>query len=514
MPKKMPLAEYLHKLPENSHYRKHWVPQMAVNSGESEVQSKEFLDLLSSAEEISYKMREAVYNALQSPVVEDIYMVLVYDGDLTLDSLHLDFGEQSDTALIVVEGNCRIEKALYNYDTDGAPSLMVFGDLHVGNVAVGGQEIYVQGDLHVTGLLWGHYNHGELIVKGDCTADLIIATDYAMTFSNEVNCRHRFDVPDEQDHYEFSDFLIAHFPPEVCYQVDGFEYLDRSELVKRWLAGEQSYTIREAAPPVPLDDVTVSMENLDKISGSVLLDPLSHQWVMVSEAHGFQITVTRDGFLAHRNGLGSVAVHREGGALVSRYTKKPERESSWTAFPDGPGTGRLSQWRARKFAEWLQQSFAAVLQAFHQLEPVWEEFDRVITVERVEELLSAERTRHIGYFGDNNALWIGNMGLSFLRADYMSEAGETYTPEFRIVRPHVDLEMEYFSFEIVEAEGQKAVRLLTRSDKYWSYGAVSISRSDPFDAATAKTAMRLFDRAHRLLQDKDVLDGIMSCDDE
>ncbi|WP_138185993.1 hypothetical protein [Paenibacillus alvei] len=46
---------------------------------------------------------------------------------------------------------------------------MVTGNLRAKNIAVGGQEIYVSGNLMIEEILCGSYNHGETIVQGDLT---------------------------------------------------------------------------------------------------------------------------------------------------------------------------------------------------------------------------------------------------------------------------------------------------------------------------------------------------------
>jgi hypothetical protein len=42
---------------------------------------------------------------------------------------------------------------------------------------VGGQEIYITGDLSVQECFWGDYNHGDLIVKGDMKTRVFVATE-------------------------------------------------------------------------------------------------------------------------------------------------------------------------------------------------------------------------------------------------------------------------------------------------------------------------------------------------
>ncbi len=78
--------------------------------------------------------------------------------------------------MVVVDGDLRVE-TLYNWDTDGCTGLMVLGNLSLGHAVVGGQEIYVCGDLSVRELFWGDYNHGGLQVRGRIRARLLMATE-------------------------------------------------------------------------------------------------------------------------------------------------------------------------------------------------------------------------------------------------------------------------------------------------------------------------------------------------
>lgn len=111
---------------------------------------------------------------------KDGELAAYHKGDLTLSSLNLDweqpFPEETEVILIFVEGNFTAGH-LYNRDTDGAIGLMVIGDLHARNITVGGQEIYVSGNLTSEEILCGSYNHGETIVKGDLSAAVLIQDD-------------------------------------------------------------------------------------------------------------------------------------------------------------------------------------------------------------------------------------------------------------------------------------------------------------------------------------------------
>lgn len=85
-------------------------------------------------------------------------------------------GDPVPLFLVVVDGDLRVE-TLFNWDTDGCTGLIVRGNLSLGHAVVGGQEIYVCGDLSVRELFWGDYNHGGLQVRGRIRARLLMATE-------------------------------------------------------------------------------------------------------------------------------------------------------------------------------------------------------------------------------------------------------------------------------------------------------------------------------------------------
>jgi hypothetical protein len=107
-------------------------------------------------------------------------LVAYYNEDLTLASLNLDweqpFPEQKEVLLIMVDGNVSVGH-LYNKETDGAIGLIVNGDLNAKHITVGGQEILISGNAVVEGVLCGSYNHGEMIVKGNLEAAVLVQDD-------------------------------------------------------------------------------------------------------------------------------------------------------------------------------------------------------------------------------------------------------------------------------------------------------------------------------------------------
>ena len=105
--------------------------------------------------------------------------VLVLEKSATIEKLNLDapFDEVEHVFLILAQGDLTVKKYIYNEDTDGASGLIVLGNLQAENMLVGGQEIYVTGDLVVKEVFWGDYNHGDLHVRGNASAEVFVETD-------------------------------------------------------------------------------------------------------------------------------------------------------------------------------------------------------------------------------------------------------------------------------------------------------------------------------------------------
>jgi hypothetical protein len=79
-------------------------------------------------------------------------------------------------SLIIVRGNLMVTGNIHSGD-DGSVSLTVIGNLCARNLSIGGQEIYVHGDIHVDEVFYGSYNHGETIALGSISALVYIHDD-------------------------------------------------------------------------------------------------------------------------------------------------------------------------------------------------------------------------------------------------------------------------------------------------------------------------------------------------
>jgi hypothetical protein len=108
----------------------------------------------------------------------------LHEGDLHLSDLSLDFedyDEDSTPSVIIITGSLIVEGLIWNEQTDYGICLLVMKDLKAHDIVVGGQSICVWDRLEVVDILCGIYNHGDMHVKGDVKAQIIIADDFQMT---------------------------------------------------------------------------------------------------------------------------------------------------------------------------------------------------------------------------------------------------------------------------------------------------------------------------------------------
>lgn len=209
---------------------------------------------------------------------------LLCEGDWILEKpLDLDSEDFQDFAAIIVTGDMRATQ-IYNSETDGSCGLIVLGDLTAQNIVVGGQEIYVAGNLKVEELYWGDYNHGELNVQGEINIKVFLATDYSYDYErfqtqDRVNVRyHLCDEKDDSEVKEEGELIQKLFEKKCIYteadEIYGWgSWLDKDEIFKR-LAKNKSVLLpdakiksnfEEAAKTWLFPNFDVSAENLKRM---------------------------------------------------------------------------------------------------------------------------------------------------------------------------------------------------------------------------------------------------------
>jgi predicted DNA-binding WGR domain protein len=119
--------------------------------------------------------------------------VAVLPGGAHLDSLPLDFREldaalglaidEGPVAGLIVTGALTIGAALVNGEGESGPFLWVAGALRAADVAAGGSQIVVEGEVHIPGTFFGHFNDGMTLVRGLARCGLVVSEQHAMTFA-------------------------------------------------------------------------------------------------------------------------------------------------------------------------------------------------------------------------------------------------------------------------------------------------------------------------------------------
>ena len=235
--------------------------------------------------------------------------VLRITGDVQVPELHLDAPLASGSPLralldsgapgttpkrppflVLIEGHLHIDGALTCDDTDGATHLIVRGNARMHNAVVGGQLLYVQGALQVDDLLWGDYNHGELIVRDGVTARVAVFTDeYTVNLAGPEQVEFLMDEVRSVPHLaEFTNEIAAIvFLPEFHDGIDDGEggissMLSRPRVVAAVRAGDTATrSSADIRALVPMEmglfaDEAISLRNILAAVHTPVIGPKEH----------------------------------------------------------------------------------------------------------------------------------------------------------------------------------------------------------------------------------------------
>lgn len=208
--------------------------------------------------------------------------VWYHTGDLTLTELQLDEGP----FLIIVEGNLVVERSISNIQIDAASTnLIVLGDLHTPYMIVGGQEVWIQGHLHVSEMFWGDYNHGELVVQGDLHVKwMIVSNEYRVNIHGQSHSqRNILDWDDAQEWQGFN--IIDLFVPECIIDEDTTEpFVWREQLIARVHKEQPIMSTDQLFPDQQALDIPFLFENdqmtiatIEQLFDYSLLSPFSKE---------------------------------------------------------------------------------------------------------------------------------------------------------------------------------------------------------------------------------------------
>jgi hypothetical protein len=112
--------------------------------------------------------------------------VEIFDNELIINDLNLGYSQNKNVVAYVFTENLTVVGNIYTEELDLGIALVALKNVAAKNVAVGGQEVYIVGNLAVEGLLCGAYNQGSMTVRGDVKAQYILNDDYVFLFEKKV----------------------------------------------------------------------------------------------------------------------------------------------------------------------------------------------------------------------------------------------------------------------------------------------------------------------------------------
>ncbi|MGV5310511.1 hypothetical protein ACV4V9_24070 [Pseudomonas aeruginosa] len=479
----------------------------------------------------------AVYWMEPCEVEPEENLVLYVEGDLRLDQLNLDdplvpWRQGEDGAVrpwfILVTGNLIVEQHMWSLETDGACGLIVLGDLTARNAIVGGQQIFVGGNLRIAELYWGDYNHGCLYVQGDVRAALLVQTDYEMVLNGEVSCLKRLNDLDALDGEDLKRIIA----PECVIQTEpepvAVWQLDASTMLTLLEAGRHVISMealaKGAAPfraPSIFSDATIGPENFLRLGAGDLM-PLAkvETWMYQFARDGLQLTVlvsppgkggTEDRSIIMEDmdrGL-AVCFSMVRQALprtwIDRLLFRPKKYG-WALLKaicddfraDEPDwSGVVGESFSPEFTDLVLQGWAFLLEgassrhwAAGQIAPA-----------EVRTLLALPVAAPYDDYDsdDRNGFWLGSLYASFQRDD--KEDGSTQ-PTFRLTRAYLDnlgeTKHEHYYYEIERClDEQERVRIRYLADQDSEEAPVAL---DLMGGQRLDDAVRLFRRGAAQLQ--------------
>lgn len=129
---------------------------------------------------------------------KDCYVAVVDEDftNLTTSTVDTDsiFGaemalpnDDANLSAIVFKKNLNLPNGGFiDFEMDWSPSLIVDGNLTARVLNLSGGHTLINGNCTIKEVLYGFYNHGELVVNGATNAPLIIADDYSMHLKGTV----------------------------------------------------------------------------------------------------------------------------------------------------------------------------------------------------------------------------------------------------------------------------------------------------------------------------------------
>jgi hypothetical protein len=170
----------------------------------------------------------------------DQFKAGIIEGDVAIDreglvltsELVATFKDAPLGAIFVTGSLLAPNATLAEPDIDWSPLLKVKGNVVAKNLCLAGSASEIDGDVTITSVLMGYYNHGKMRIRGKTRALLVPASDYEFIFEGPVERKYvaswsgRPNIPFDYDRDHLDLILAPEVIDETNFVQDGV-ILDR-----------------------------------------------------------------------------------------------------------------------------------------------------------------------------------------------------------------------------------------------------------------------------------------------
>lgn len=457
-------------------------------------------------------MKPLKYHEIQHLIPQDsVYsgyeneIVLFYEGDWTTDKIDLDYADKlipdytdkEFPLLILVNGNVNI-KNIFNGETDGSTGLIVLGNLTADNIVVGGQEIYVSGDLNVSGLYWGDYNHGNLEAKGTINIRVFLETDYGYDddrFEKGENINIPYILLDGNEEYLSGDWIRALFRPEFILSKEQIlQYEDEIYGWKSWLNTQTIFQALEKGEPLllPVNEVNqsvfpkpeiipflfendwISYENLQRFGNSKLPLPNEHFSPNSLFYEYWKDDIFRRIFVNTENADATQVYFQKDEKFAVYVVINPPDKKLVLCFSENVFDPKASQLldlnEHQDYLKFFQEEWEKFQEEISTATYYQEKFNRTITKEIFDEILNLRiiKEKYSNYYSDESEYWFSKYCWQF------RQVSDDKAARISIA---IELDNQDFEFFHYELEGEQP-RLYTQDGNGYEFQPYEIPFSD------------------------------------
>ncbi|WP_411347594.1 hypothetical protein [Paenibacillus sp. WLX2291] len=457
--------------------------------------------------------RQIVWWNNRQPEAVDEQTILYYDGHLELDVLNLDdphtagwlsddpidehlAGAAHHPPVLFVDGDLTVQRLIANEHTQRAGGLIVLGNLYTPYMLIGGQEVYVTGNMMAEQWFWGD-GQGSLTVDGELSTGLLLHTDnYTMNVRGNVQCSACWRDLEPVTPWDGVNRLSA-FDVTCVQDQDGDQpHLDRARIMTLLLQGESVLQLERVRLPVipviPLlfENTDVNPVNMRRVTDASLLGmrhpedtaPCYEFWTDELFVRG--VAYGDEGM---EGCFQSIYIQNRGRQAVLLRSEPVEQQRNilpgllsgnsaylWQVsrkfrYLDGADTDwhTLNQGAPSVFHRLADEGWMTLLQSVSNYE-----FARnLIQPEQIRELLALPLAEPYDDFYDEqrHGLWLGPLFIAFRQPGALFN-GEPQTPLLRIGRQYEDEygmkhHENYFYTICNQADGSQSVQIGYKADE-------------------------------------------------